>query len=128
MSSRKAGAASPSRSGAAIGAAGSAVGPLVGGALTDLLGWRWFFFVNLPVAALTVVLVLAIVPESRDETARGPLDRVGFATITLGLAALVFGLQAGDDRGWASPAVLGALLSGAVPRWPRGSNPAARSR
>ena len=99
---------------AAIGAAGSAVGPLVGGALTDLLGWRWFFFVNLPVAALTIVLVLAIVPESRDETARGPLDRVGFATITLGLAALVFGLQAGDDRGWASPAVLGALLSGTV--------------
>ena len=94
---------------AAIGAVGSAVGPLVGGALTDLLGWRWFFFINLPVAALTIVLVLAIVPESRDENARGPLDSWGFVTITLGLAALVYGLQAGDDRGWTAPVVLGAL-------------------
>ncbi len=97
---------------AAIGAAGSAVGPLVGGALTDLLGWRWFFFVNLPVAALTILLVLAIVPESRDETARGPLDRLGFATITLGLATLVFGLQAGDDSGWLSPVVLTTTVGG----------------
>ena len=99
---------------AAIGAAGSAVGPLVGGALTDLLGWRWFFFVNLPVAALTILLVLAIVPESKDEAAAGPFDRLGFVTITAGLAALVFGLQSGDDAGWAAPAVLGALLAGAL--------------
>ena len=62
---------------AAIGAAGSAVGPLVGGALTELFGWRWFFFINLPVAALTIVLVLAIVPESKDETARGRLRPPG---------------------------------------------------
>jgi predicted MFS family arabinose efflux permease len=97
---------------AAIGAAGSAVGPLVGGALTDLFGWRWFFFVNLPVAALTILLVLAIVPESRDETARGAFDRLGFVTITLGLAALVYGLQTGDDAGWTAPSVLVALALG----------------
>ena len=99
---------------AAIGAAGSAVGPLVGGALTDLLGWRWFFFINLPVAALTIALVLAIVPESRDETADGPFDRLGFVTITLGLAALVYGLQSGDDAGWTTLPVLGSLLTGAA--------------
>ena len=97
---------------AAIGAAGSAVGPLVGGALTDLFGWRWFFFINLPVAALTIALVLAIVPESRDETATGTFDSRGFAAITAGLAALVYGLQAGDDAGWTAPAVLAALLAG----------------
>ncbi len=99
---------------AAIGAAGSAVGPLVGGALTELFGWRWFFFINLPVAALTIVLVLAIVPESKDETARGAFDRLGFITITLGLAALVYGLQAGDDAGWTTLPVLGSLLAGAA--------------
>ena len=97
---------------AAIGAAGSAVGPLVGGALTDLFGWRWFFFVNLPVAALTLLLVLALVPESRDEAARGPFDWGGFAVTTLALAALVYGLQAGDDAGWTAPVVLGALGAG----------------
>ena len=97
---------------AAVGACGSAVGPLVGGALTDLLSWRWFFFVNLPVAALTIAVVVAIVPESRDESAGGHLDLGGFATITLGLAGLVFGLQFGDDWGWGSPAVLASLLVG----------------
>ena len=99
---------------AAIGAAGSAVGPLVGGALTDLFGWRWFFFVNLPVAALTILLVLAIVPESKDETPQGAFDRLGFIAITLGLAALVYGLQSGDDAGWTAPVVLGPLALGAA--------------
>ncbi|HVJ20323.1 MAG TPA: hypothetical protein VM686_33135, partial [Polyangiaceae bacterium] len=67
-----------------------------------------------PVAALTIVLVLAIVPESKDETARGAFDRLGFVAITLGLAALVYGLQAGDDAGWTALPVLGSLLAGAA--------------
>ena len=93
--------------GLALFAAGSAVGPLVGGALTDLFGWRWFFFVNLPVAALTILLVLAIVPESRDETATGPFDRLGFVKVTAGLAALAYGLQ----WRWAWPGSARALPS-----------------
>ncbi|MFO1072735.1 MAG: MFS transporter [Geminicoccaceae bacterium] len=96
----------------AIGGLGSALGPLLGGALTELLGWRWFFLANVPVAALTVLLILALVPESRDGSAPGRGEGLGFLAITLGLGGLVFGLQFGDDWGWASPAVLAPTLLG----------------
>ncbi|WP_027133402.1 MFS transporter [Geminicoccus roseus] len=96
----------------AVGACGSAIGPLVGGTLTELLSWRWLFLVNLPIGALTAGLILLVVPESRDETAKGGLDLLGVATITAGLTGLTFGLQLGDDWGWSSPWVVAGLLLG----------------
>ena len=63
---------------------------------------------------MTAGLVLAIVPELRDETAEARFDVLGAVTITAGLVALVFGLQLGDDWGWNSPPVITGLVAGAV--------------
>jgi EmrB/QacA subfamily drug resistance transporter len=96
----------------AVGAGGAAMGPLAGGLLTQYLSWRWFFFINIPVALLTIALILAVVPESSDDSADGHLDVLGVVTVTAGLAAFVFGLQLGDDWGWTSPTVIAGLVSG----------------
>jgi len=96
----------------AVGACGSAMGPLVGGVLTEILSWRWLFLVNLPIAVLTASLILLVVPESRDEAQEGGIDLAGMATITAGLTLLTFGLQLGDDWGWRSLPVLAGLTAG----------------
>ena len=75
--------------GAVVGAA-VAIGPLVGGALTTWLGWRWIFFVNLPIGVACVAGALRELHESRDEE-HGGFDVPGFATLTAGLFALVLG-------------------------------------
>ena len=81
---------------AGIGTVGLAIGPLIGGFLTQTLSWRWFFFVNIPVAVLAIVLTLVTVRESKDESASAHVDLLGLLTITLGLGALVLAIQQGD--------------------------------
>ena len=94
---------------AAISGVGLAAGPLVGGVLTQMVSWRWFFFFNIPLAGVAVVLTLAAVRESRDETVGHHVDFAGLITVTCGLVALVLGIQQGDTLGWGSPFVLGSL-------------------
>jgi EmrB/QacA subfamily drug resistance transporter len=109
----------PERRGTAIGvwsatgAIGSAIGPLVAGFVATALSWRWLFLLNAPLAAFAVVLALATVRESRDETAPRHLDVAGLLTVTGGLALLVYGLVEGPVSGWSSPGVVLAL-AGAV--------------
>ena len=98
--------------GAVTGAA-VAVGPVLGGAITSGLTWRWVFFVNLPVGVATFAVTLLRVPESRDNRAARP-DVAGFITFSLSLAALVLGLIKSTADGWGSGIVAGSLAASAV--------------
>ena len=78
----------------------AALGPLVGGWFTSNLSWRWAFYINLPVAAVTFAGALAFVDESRDPDARRGVDLPGVLLSTVGFAGLVFGLIEGQTYGW----------------------------
>ncbi|MFC9861550.1 MULTISPECIES: MFS transporter [unclassified Streptomyces] len=97
----------------ALMSAGFTAGAILGGLLTDLLSWRWAFFINVPVAALVVVLAPSMIADSRP-AGRPKLDLPGAMTVTGGLLLLVFGLTQAGESGWTTPTTLAALLAGAV--------------
>jgi EmrB/QacA subfamily drug resistance transporter len=96
--------------GATIGLA-VAAGPLLGGVLTDWLGWRWIFFVNVPVGIFAFAVAAKKVTESRDPNARRT-DVAGLATLAGSLFLIVYGLLRGNTAGWSSAEILGSLLVG----------------
>jgi EmrB/QacA subfamily drug resistance transporter len=98
--------------GAVIGGA-VAIGPLVGGAITSGIGWRWIFFVNIPIGILAVIVTLAKIDESKDPNKRR-IDWIGFVSFSASLFFLVFALVRGNDLGWGSTAVVSMLVAAAV--------------
>jgi EmrB/QacA subfamily drug resistance transporter len=98
--------------GAVVGGA-VAVGPLVGGAITSSIGWRWIFFVNVPIGIIAIFVTLTRVQESRDTSARR-VDWVGFVTFSAALFMLVFALVRGNDSGWTSDGIVTLLVGAAV--------------
>ncbi|WP_329119259.1 MFS transporter [Streptomyces sp. NBC_01465] len=95
----------------ALMSAGFTAGAILGGLLTDLLSWRWAFFINVPVAALVVALAPSLITDSRPAV-RPKLDLPGAATVTGGLLLLVYGLTQAGESGWTTPTTLAALLAG----------------
>ena len=98
--------------GATTGAA-VAVGPLVGGVLTQSVGWESIFFINVPIGIVAIAVALARVRESRDPDAAG-IDWAGLVTFSGGLFLLIFGLVRGNAEGWGSTLIVSFLLGAAV--------------
>ncbi len=90
-----------------------AIGPVLGGAITSGLSWRWIFFVNVPIGIAALAITLTRIDESRLPGAPRP-DMPGFVTFSLALAGLVFGLIRSQAEGWGSFQVLGSLVAAAV--------------
>jgi len=93
----------------AVNGAAVAVGPLVGGAITSSIGWRWIFFVNVPIGVVAILVTLLRVEESREPNRRR-IDWIGFVTFSAALFMLVFALVRGNDSGWASSEIIGLLI------------------
>jgi len=96
----------------AVAGASAAVGPIIGGALTEGLSWRWIFFVNLPVSAVTIGMCVTRLADARAPR-RGRVDLVGMGTFTAAAAAATYALIRANERGW-SDHLVWILLAAAV--------------
>ncbi|MDR8411496.1 MFS transporter [Nonomuraea sp. 3-1Str] len=97
----------------ALMSAGFTAGAVLGGVLTDLLSWRWAFFINVPVALAVLAVAPTVIAESRP-AARPKADLPGALTVTLALLGIVYGLTQAGEHGWTHPVALAALLAGAA--------------
>ena len=98
----------------AMGALGAAFGPSIGALLINGLGWRWIFYVNLPIAALVFLASLRLVRESRDETTEGRLDVVGVPLGTLALALVMVAIVQGEGWGYGDYRIIVFAVVGVV--------------
>jgi EmrB/QacA subfamily drug resistance transporter len=96
---------------AGVSALALALGPAVGGALTEYVSWRAIFFLNLPVAIGAVIVTLFAVRESFDKTVERRVDIAGIATLSIGLSSLVLALVEGNGWGWGSPQIVALLVT-----------------
>ena len=97
---------------AAMSGGGGAVGLLLGGILTSYVSWRWIFFVNVPIAAVVLLLTPRALNESKSTS--GHLDVPGAVTVTAGMLALVYGLSNASSHSWGSTSTLISLVSAVV--------------
>jgi EmrB/QacA subfamily drug resistance transporter len=89
-----------------------ALGPIIGGAITQGIDWHWIFWINVPIGVVTVLLGLRLLPESYG--GRGRLDLVGAGLVTGSVVSLVWALSRANDVGWSSAEVVGTLVAGSV--------------
>jgi EmrB/QacA subfamily drug resistance transporter len=94
----------------AIGALGAALGPVIGGSLVQL-SWRWVFWINLPVGVAAILLAGRVVPESKDDEARGRPDVIGAALLAASVGLIALALVKAPGWGWGSASFIGLLLA-----------------
>ncbi|HZO96285.1 MAG TPA: MFS transporter [Gaiellaceae bacterium] len=99
---------------AGVSALALAIGPLVGGLITEHINWNWIFFINVPVGAVAILAAFAFVDESRDTSHEQRPDVPGLLTSALGLFALSYALIEANTYGWASARILTAFAVAAV--------------
>ncbi len=99
-----------------LGAAGfgNAVGPMLGGFLTDVLSWRWIFFVNVPIAGFAVLVTWWAVHVAEPQVTDRTLDYQGIATLSIGLLAVLLALDQGTDSGFGDPPIVALFVLAAV--------------
>jgi EmrB/QacA subfamily drug resistance transporter len=98
----------------AVAGSGGAAGVLLGGVLTEGLGWEWVLWVNVPIGILAAAIAPTLIAESRSEDETRHFDIAGALTITLGLSALVFALLDAETAGWGSAQTIGTIIGSLV--------------
>jgi EmrB/QacA subfamily drug resistance transporter len=99
---------------AGVSGSALAIGPLLGGLLTEHVGWSWIFFVNVPVGAVAFAASLILIVETRAGEAGRHLDLPGLLASAGGLLALIYALIEGNRYGWTSPVILGLFVAATV--------------
>jgi EmrB/QacA subfamily drug resistance transporter len=89
-----------------------AMGPIIGGAVTQGIDWHWIFWINVPIGAVALPLAMRLLPDSHGAPER--LDLPGVALLTGGVVAVVWALVRADQSGWGSTEIVSCLVSGAV--------------
>jgi len=99
---------------AGVSAMALAIGPLVGGLLTEHINWHWIFFINIPIGVVGLLTAPLLIEESRDQSLNQRPDIPGLATSAVGLFALTYGFIEANNYGWGSTRILAAFAIAAV--------------